>query len=324
MKMNLFLIAAASTLICLTGCGSHSMTVQMETVPVSPEQTTAQTAASAIDATVTQTTAHSSEQPHTVTATAVTVPQTVIQTNSESVQTHNSETASINELSGKWETVSFSKNSGERVAYDLSDPVHRNYYIGLDLSDSDAYTLTVGTDCHKAVASLIGDVLSVRTIHTDQPVDMAFTRSSDRSSMTVSLQNGRILATLKRIDTEFSILSYLSGDAITDVSPIVGEWYYQTEDQPSRERYLTLGTLTVYPDATYSYQPADGSETKNGIVRVGYEEYADVDGYAYFRFYDNDTNDFWAGTNSITPDENGCFWIGNGGISRFFPKDPAQ
>lgn len=229
-----------------------------------------------------------------------------------------------NSLLGKWETVSFSKDTGASTRYDLADPAHRSCYIGLDLQGEGRAFLTVGTEEHRASYSIIGTLLSVRTEDGGSPVIYDFSVSDDRRSLTVSLLNGRVTATLKPINRDFSILPYLFSEPLPDDNNIVGNWYLQELDQQNYNVengvFVTIGYLTVNRDGTYVYQPGDGSLRKRGKVRIQYEELAG-ERYAYYAFYDDETNAFWHGTNTTEPNGRGILPIGNGGTLRLRPKE---
>ena len=61
-----------------------------------------------------------------------------------------------------------------------------------------------------------GNLLTVCTVDPNDPVDMVFSVSEDRTQMTAELMNGRIIATLKRISHDFSIKDFLNAKPVQD------------------------------------------------------------------------------------------------------------
>ncbi len=236
MKMQWIMPVLLGAAICLTGCGRHGdLTVQENSVPVLPIETavsgtsgsstesgtgtnaTVKTAARRTTAVKTETSVSVTTQ-HTADAAETAAPQ--------NIGGHSGRAAATNMLYGKWETVSFSKDSGASVSYDLSDPVHRSYYVGLELNESGQSTLTVGTEDHSASTSMQGNLLTVCTVDPNNPVDMVFSVSEDRTRMTAELMNGRIIATLRRISHDLSIKDFLNARPVQDASALIGEWVY--------------------------------------------------------------------------------------------------
>ena len=320
---------------CLTGCGERrDITVQQDEMPVIPAETTfvSQTEPRFTDETSTaavsrtqnsasvQTNAGKSSTTRTVTGTA----ETSAAGSCDSSGSGNSGgTAATNTLYGKWETISFTKDSGGSVSYDLSDPVHRSYYVGLDLNEIGQSALTVGTEGHPATVAFSGNTIEVCTMNSDNPVRMLFTVSSDRNRMTVELLNGRILATLKRVQTDFSIRNFLADPPITDVNVLADEWYYQEIDPQDLKTYRTVAFLTVWDNGSFTYQPTDGAVLSKGTVQLDYEEHPDSSRTPLFSFCDegDGTSRFSIFCETESKD---VYSVGNGGMARLIRKKPDE
>ena len=189
-------------------------------------------------------------------------------------------------LYGKWETVSFSKDSGERVSYDLSDPVHRSYYIGLDLVRNGQSVLTAGTAEYPAELSFHGNTLTVTAMNNNTPQIYEFTVSADRRSMTVSFANGRIIAELKPAGSDFSIRDYLRVPQEPDIQEIVGEWcYLKTENSID-------SVIEVNVDGTFSETQISNNVMTFGTVKAEENGFAffDSNGQLYVRFLPDPLN----------------------------------
>ncbi|MBP0971524.1 MAG: hypothetical protein J5753_05730 [Oscillospiraceae bacterium] len=337
MKKLRFLPVILCAAVCLTGCGQrYDLTEQEDAVPVVPLETTfavqtdhssstESTTASATNpttvrqTTVLRTTAAGTEPASVTSQTAANTAETAApQNKSDSNSGGSGGTAAKDLLYGKWETVSFSKNSGARISYDLSDPAHRSYYVGLDLNENGQSSVTVGTDEQPVTISLRGNTLTVMGTSRDKSVTLDFTVSADRKSMTVELMNGRIIATLTRINRDFSIRQYEAQAPDADFSLIAGEWNYQVESE-IESIFSTVGFVTVQPDHTYYYQPADGTIRRKGTVRTEYEETADGEKNPYFAFYEDDSNELWSRTESSTPGGRGNFTLVGSGNKRLSP-----
>ena len=336
MKTQWIIPVILGAAVCLTGCGRRNdLTIQEDMIPVVPAETaiTEITASSTESVTGTtdetkaaarQTTAVKTESA-SVTGTAVSAagaaetaaPQHKSGSNADST----GDTSAADTLYGKWETVSFSKDSGARVPYDLSDPVHRSYYVGLDLNEAGQSSLTVGTEGYPATVSMHGNILTVDSCSRDNPLSMDLTVSADRKSMTAELMNGRIIATLKRISSDFSLRPYKEQASDADFSAIAGDWSYQEEDPAIEAVFGTVGFVTVRPDGTYTYQPADGAPRRSGTIRTESVEYGEGEIFSYFAFYEDDGNTPWVSTTDVFPNGRGCFDLGNGGMMRLFPWD---
>ena len=289
--------AALSAVMLLTGCGDKKdMTVQKDDVPVIPAVTSAVPQTDGAAAVITSLTAVRTNACSTETAaktsltTAVTEPKSTSAGgtgNSGSGQT----SGTVNTLYGKWETVSFSKDSGGSVSYDLSDPVHKSYYVGLDLNGSGQSELTVGTETHPASAVISGSSVEVCTVNRDNPVRMVFAVNADKSRLTVSLLNGRITAVLKRIGSDFSIKAFLPAESPSEspysAADLTGEW-----SMPG-----TFGTrnnsMTVRSDGTVIMRYAAGG-TRSGKLRIDKEEHPDGTAGYWYSVYDDD-NTAWIG-----------------------------
>ncbi len=156
MKMQWIMPVLLGTAICLTGCGRHGdLTVQEDSVPVVPIET----AVFGTSGNSTETnTGSKKETITTVRQTTISKTETAVLSTTQNMAdaaetavpqnngSRSGKTSASNMLYGKWETVSFSKDSGGRVSYDLADPVHRSYYVGLELNEGGQSTLTVGTE----------------------------------------------------------------------------------------------------------------------------------------------------------------------------------
>lgn len=280
MKMQWIMPVLLGTAFCLTGCGSHGdLTVQEDSVPVVPIETAVSgtSGSSTESGTSTNATGKTTARQTTAVSSETAVPAAA-QYTADAAETaapkniggHSGKAAATNMLYGKWETVSFSKDSGASVSYDLSDPVHRSYYIGLDLNETGQPALTVGTETHPATVSLHDNTLSVDTVSRDNPVSMVFTVSADRKSMTAELMNGRIIATLRRISHDFSIKDFLNAKPVQDASVLIGEWVY-VNPHSVRESVIEV--------------QADGSffETlvENNLITAGTVK-AENGGYAFY------------------------------------------
>lgn|GEM_PF-1843758 len=236
MKMQWIVPVLLGAAFCLTGCGRHGdLTVQENSVPVLPIETAVSgtSGSSTESGTGTNATVKTAARRTTAVKTETSVSVTT-QNIADAAETavpqniggHSGRAAATNMLYGKWETVSFSKDSGASVSYDLSDPVHRSYYVGLELNESGQSTLTVGTEDHSASTSMQGNLLTVCTVDPNDPVDMVFSVSEDRTQMTAELMNGRIIATLRRISHDLSIKDFLNARPVQDASALIGEWVY--------------------------------------------------------------------------------------------------
>ena len=337
MKKLWFLPVILGAAICLSGCGQRNdLNVQENAVPIVPIETTVDeqtdrasgtestTAAETNPATVKQSTVLRTSavgtEPASVTSqTAANAAETAVpQNKSDSDSGGTGSTASKDLLYGKWETVSFSKNSGARISYDLYDPAHRSYYVGLDLNENGQSSVTVGTAEQPVTTTLRGNTLTVMGTDRNNPVTLDFTVSADRKSMTVELINGRIIATLTRINRDFSIRRYEAQEPDADFSLIAGEWNYQEETE-IESVFGTVGFVTVQPDHTYYYQPADGALRRKGTVRTEYEDTVDGEKNAFFAFYEDDSNELWGRTDSSMPGGRGNFTLVGNGSKRLTP-----
>ena len=334
MKKLRFLPLILGAAICLNGCGQrYDLTEQEEAVPVVPLETTVAVQTDCTSSTENTTTA--ATNPATLkqatvlrTSAAGTEPVSVTrQTVADAAETaapqnqsdsNSGGTAAKDLLYGKWETVSFSKNSGARISYDLTDPVHRSYYVGLDLNGNGQSSVTVGTEEQPVTTELRGNTLTVMGTDRNNPVTLDFTVSADRKSMTVELINGRIIAILTRINRDFSIRQFEAQAPDADFSLIAGEWNYQEESE-IESVFSTVGFVTVQPDHTYSYQPADGTLRRRGTIKTEYEETADGEKNPYFAFYEDDSNELWCRTERSMPGGRGNFTLAGSGSKRLSP-----
>ena len=281
------------TAISLTGCGSRrDITVQQDELPVFPAETTF----------VPKTDIYSAGAEGT-TVIAVTQNTTSVQTDAGKSSTTQNKTAETtatgsgsgnsgksgtsNSLYGIWETVSFSKDSGERVSYDLSDSVHRSNYIALDLNEAGQSAMTVGTESHPATVVFNGSTVEVCTVNRDNPVRIVFTVSADKNSMTAELMNGRILATLKRVQNDFSIKDFLTAESKYSAADLVGEWALPG----------TFGnrnnSMSIRPDGSVIMRYAAGG-TRRGKVRIDEDTHPDGSVSYWYSLCDND-NTAWLG-----------------------------
>ena len=343
MKTQWLIPVILGAAVCLTGCGRRNdLTIQEDMIPVVPVETAAAVQTDLTEGT-TGTASAKTETCPAVTAlltgtgkteaASVTGKTAADAAGTKTSVTKAAETAaqqktggsggavSPEQLSGKWETVSFSRDSGARVPYDLSDPVHRSYYVGLDLNEAGQSSLTVGTVSQPASTVLHGSMLTVTGISRDDPLSIDLTVSADRKSMTAELMNGRIIATLKRISSDFSLRPYEEPASDADFSTIAGDWSYQEEDPAIEAVFGTVGFVTVRPDGTYTYQPADGAPRRSGTIRTESVEYGEGEIFSYFAFYEDDSNTPWISTTDVFPNGRGCFGLGNGGMMRLFPWD---
>ena len=333
MKKLRFLPLILGAAICLSGCGQrYDMNIQEDAVPVEVLETTvavqtdctsstdSTTATATNPATVKQGTVLRTENTASVTSqnAANAAETSASQNKSDNNSGGSGGTAAKDLLYGKWETVSFSKNSGARISYDLSDPVHRSYYVGLDLNENGQSSVTVGTEEQPATTELRGNTLTVMGTDRSNPVTLDFTVSADRKSMTVELINGRITAILTRINRDFSIRQFEAEVPDADFSFIAGEWNYQ-EEAEVESLFSTVGFVTVQADHTYSYQPADGTLRQRGTIKTEYEETADGEKNPYFAFYEDDSNELWCRTESSMPGGRGNFTLVGSGSKRLSP-----
>ena len=304
------LAAALSMIIFLTGCGvKKDLTVQQDDMPVVPAETTyvrqAEVTAANETKTTTAMTEKSTETVRTgtsnltsapaastntsaaATGTAAETAATQPATGSSSGNSGNSgSTRAADMLWGKWETVSFSKDSGGSVSFDLSDSVHRTYYVGLDLNEQGQSSVTVGSKTYPASAGWHGNRLSVDSIDLNNSVSLDFTLSADRTRLTVGLLDGRIIATLKRIQNDFSIRAFLTAEPEPDISAIVGEWYYLNPDE-------SVGSvITVNADGTFEETVVENYNMTFGTVKIenGFYSFYSYDGDLYLRFLPDPLN----------------------------------
>ena len=238
MKKQTAGFAAVLICLCMTGCsGGEQLTTQQDRIPIVPAQTSqiGVTEANPVSQTAAQTVMTGTSLKNTGTASAAsgTSSATAAVTTAASAQTSekpSDQTAgnyNSDSLYGKWDTVSFSKNTGESVSYNLSDPVHRSYYVGLDLQSTGQSALILGTEHHAATIAVKDNTLSVwRADRKSGSLDFQF--SKDKSRMTVSLLDGRIVATLKPVRENFSIIPYQdTADEPAcpfSASDLTGEW----------------------------------------------------------------------------------------------------
>ena len=299
MKTKRIVPAMMCAWICLTGCGGKTdLTFQKNDVPVIPAETTflQQTDVRAADETetaagITETRTSAVQTGKNCTETAAITSSTVAAAPQNTGSSGSGNATAESSLYGKWETVSFAKDSGGHVSYDLSDPVHRSYYVALDLNADSQTVLTVGTVSHPATAALYGSMLNVYSANKDDPVSMEFTVSADKSRLTVELMNGRIIATLKRIQHDFSIREYLTADPPAEPSysaaDLVGEW-----SVPG-----TFGarnnSMTVRKDGSVIMRYAAGG-TRRGKVRIDKETLPDGSVSCRYSLCDDDDT-VWLG-----------------------------
>jgi len=132
MKMQWIMPVLLGTAFCLTGCSKNGdLTVQEDSVPVVPIET----AVSGTTGSSTETnTSSKKETITTVRQTTISKTETSVSVTTQNMAdaaetaapqdkgSHSGKAAATNMLYGKWETVSFSKDSGASVSYDLSDP----------------------------------------------------------------------------------------------------------------------------------------------------------------------------------------------------------
>ena len=163
MKKAFTVFAAALICFCITGCTKGDpLTKQKDTVPTVPAENT-ETVTIPTDTGIRRTETTAAEIRTTSAASLETAPpETTQPPQTDAVKADDSAGASASDfLYGKWETVSFAKSTGERMTYDLSDPVHRSYYVGLDLRSVGQSALTVGTERFPATIAVNGDTLFV-------------------------------------------------------------------------------------------------------------------------------------------------------------------
>ena len=298
MKLRWILPMLTVTAISMTGCGSRQdMTVQQEEMPVVLTETTfvlktdtgsaGETGTSVV--TITQNTASVQTNKGTTTRTETGTAQTTAANSTNSANSSASGNSdgrrTANTLYGKWETVSFSKDSGERVSYDPSDSVHKSNYIALDLNEAGQSAMTVGTESHPATVSFNGGTVEVCTVNRDNPVRIVFTVSADKNSMTAELMNGRILATLKRVKGDFLIKDFLNAASPAEsgysAADLVGEWVVPG----------TFGTrnnsMTVRPDGSVIMRYAEGG-TRRGKVRIDADTHPDGSVSYWYSLCDDD------------------------------------
>lgn len=281
-------IAAALMCLCMTGCsGRDQLTKQKDDIPTIPAETgqirmTEETAAGQTEA-VTALTGTGIRHTETSFVTSRTVTVTEAAKTAAPAQTKVENAGApaareTNSLYRKWETVSFAKNTGESVAYDLADSVHRSYYVGLDLRSSGQSELTVGTESFPATIAVNGNTLSVWKANSNSG-SMDFQFSDDKTRMTAVLMDGRITATLKPVRNGFSITPYLNSAKEPacpfSASDLTGEWA-----MPG-----TFGTrnnsIHVSADGSVILRYASGG-TRRGKIQIAREDQADgTSGYLY-------------------------------------------
>ena len=275
MKKRSSVFAAALICLCMTGCSfGDQLTKQKDTIPTVPAETTQirSTEETADGHTVTVTLRTGTDSRNTVTSTvtsraAAGAARTAAQPQSNAGTADNSAARNTDSLYGKWETVSFSKSTGESVSYDLSDAVHRSYYVGLALQSTGQSEMTVGTENCPITFAVNGNTLTVWKVNTNSG-SMVFQISEDKTRMTVALPDGRITATLKPVRTDFSIRPYQNAQSEPDcpfsASDLTGEW-----SMPG-----TFGTrnnsMHVSSDGTVILRYAAGA-SRRGSIRVDRE-----------------------------------------------------
>ncbi|MBQ9907523.1 MAG: hypothetical protein IJM46_12235 [Oscillospiraceae bacterium] len=294
MNQPIMFFTAAMLCLCMTGCsGGDQRTTQKDSVPITPAETTqfsvtgesseahTETVTTLTDTLNGQTETASAES--RTSAAAETAPtaaasQTDAENSGNSAGTQDAKT-----LYGKWETVSFAKSTGERVTYDLSDPVHRSYYVGLDLRSVGQSALTVGTERFPATIAVNGDTLFVWKA-AGNSCSMDFQISRDRDLLTVELMNGRITATLKPVRTDFAIKPYQKAAEESEypfsASDLTGDW-----SMPG-----TFGsrnnTLHVNADGSVILRYAAGG-SRSGTVRIDREDQTDGTPNYYYSLCDD-------------------------------------
>ena len=290
MKMQWIMPVLLGTAFCLTGCGKgNEITIQRDTAPVVPIETavsgtsgSSTGSGTGTNATV-KTAARRTTAVKTETSVSVTTQNMADAAETAAPQNDGSrsgKTSASSMLYGKWETVFFSKDSGGRVSYDLADPVHRSYYVGLELNEGGQSTLTVGTEDHSASTSMQGNLLTVCTVDPNDPVDMVFSVSEDRTQMTAELMNGRIIATLKRISHDFSIKDFLNAKPVQDASALIGEWVYVNPHS------VPESVIEVQADGSFFETLVENNLITAGTVKAengGYAFY-DSENHLYLRF----------------------------------------
>lgn len=294
MKKQIF-AAVLSLSICLTGCGEKKeITLQQNPIPIVPAETAAAEETDSTTANVTETTASltlastasSASETQTNTTVSGSTTEAAAAQHTDSAAENTGVARTSNTLYGKWETVSFAKDSGESVSYDLSDPVHRSYFIGLDLVENGQSVLTAGTVEYPADIAFHGNTLTVAAIDGSEAEIYEFTVSEDRNRMTVSFANGRIVAELKRTGSEFSIRDYLSALPAPDIQAIVGEWYYL------KREFTIDAVIEVSEDGTFSETLVENNAVTYGTVKVEQNGFAfyDSDGELYAHFLPDPLN----------------------------------
>ena len=130
------------------------------------------------------------------------------------------------QITGKWETVSFTDWNGNTKDYDLTDPVHRSYYIGLSIDPMAQTGLIIGTVGHPAGESYNGNRIEVSTAVLNTTTSRQFEINDDLQTMKVNvIADGSITATMKRVD-EFSIDKFRNTNDGIKAEDYFGNWCY--------------------------------------------------------------------------------------------------
>ncbi|MBR6069228.1 MAG: hypothetical protein IKP78_01360 [Ruminococcus sp.] len=101
----------------------------------------------------------------------------------------------------------------------------------------------------------------------------------------------------------------------SDIASIVGKWDYQTREQTLTDDWkpISLGTITVNADGTYTYEPNEGGK-QTGSVTLRYEEYSNGTTAPFYSFM-NDNGEFFIAA-YCNQNEKDIYYLGNGGQER--------
>ena len=127
---------------------------------------------------------------------------------------------------GKWETVSFSDENGNTFEYDLNDPLHRSYYVGLSIDPMAQTGLIIGTVGHPAGETYFGNRIDVSPAVLNTEVYRQFEIDDDHETMRVCvIADGSITAELKRVDV-FSVYDHSKNDSGLTAEDYLGVWCF--------------------------------------------------------------------------------------------------
>ncbi|MCR5167236.1 MAG: hypothetical protein K6C13_08475 [Oscillospiraceae bacterium] len=180
-------------------------------------------------------------------------------------------------VEGNWETVSFTDANGNTFEYDLNDPVHRSYYIGISVGPMSQPGLIIGTVGHPAGDSYYGNRIDIGLAVLNTTVSRQFEISDDFETMKVCvIADGSITATMKRVD-DFSIDEYKNNNSGLTAEDYSGVWC-------CGNTYITVNDYESPVEiADGDYEGADGDHLVVVTEKLSPEESIEWEYVCYFR-----------------------------------------